>query len=302
MNTQLRPFRRDRDISAMIELATTFPGEDPHVVDLPYRLCSWALDDPDNVALWVDEDDRLVGWAVMQLPFWTIDIAVHPESGLFADALEWAVRYGKRAMGSPQERPQWFVHVFGDQNPRLRGLENAGFACQSDVGEDSWSKVFLQCEVPPTPVQPMDGLVIRPLEGLSEVSDYVETHCAAFGSTNMTEEWRVRTLDAQHYSPSADLVAVAEDGCMAGFCIGWVMPGDPTIGQIEPMGVLPEYREQGLGAALLNECLRRLFDHGAESIRVETDTYRNPALQLYKSLGFQLIRDILVYRKDFGRG
>jgi hypothetical protein len=31
---------------------------------------------------------------------------------------------------------------------------------------------------------------------------------------------------------------------------------------------------------------------------VETDKYRNAALELYQAVGFQVIRDVLVYRKD----
>jgi len=77
------------------------------------------------------------------------------------------------------------------------------------------------------------------------------------------------------------------------------MPGDGNVGQIEPLGVSPAFRDQGVGAALLSQCLARLAALGAEEVLVETDSFRDPALELYKSMGFRLIRDILVYRKDF---
>ena len=47
----------------MAALAQAFPAENLHVVDLPYRLSSWALDDPDNVGLWLNEHGELRAWA-----------------------------------------------------------------------------------------------------------------------------------------------------------------------------------------------------------------------------------------------
>jgi ribosomal protein S18 acetylase RimI-like enzyme len=65
------------------------------------------------------------------------------------------------------------------------------------------------------------------------------------------------------------------------------------------MGVHPDFRKLGLGQAILTENLRRLVQHGAEQLFVETDSYRGPALELYESVGFQVVRDVWVYRKDY---
>jgi len=58
--------------------------------------------------------------------------------------------------------------------------------------------------------------------GASEVQDYVELHRAVFESTNMTHAWRARTLGCLGYLHDLDLVAVAPDGRLAAFCIGWL--------------------------------------------------------------------------------
>jgi hypothetical protein len=42
-----------------------------------------------------------------------------------------------------------------------------------------------------------------------------------------------------------------------------------------------------------------LYFHGARRIYVETDSYRNAAFELYEAVGFQVIQDVLVYRKDY---
>ncbi len=285
----------------MIDLAVTSPRGAQHVVDLPYRLCSWSLDDPENIALWVDDRGRLVAWAVLQVPFWTIDIVVRPdgEAELFPAALEWAMARARTAQETPSGHPSWFVHVFADQTNRSRQLESFRFACQANVGADSWEKVSLQCDrLEPSSVSPPEGFAIRPLAGLAEVEEYVDVHRAAFGSENMTVAWRTKTLSAPHHVPDTDLVAVAEDGRLAGFCVGWLSQEERATGQIEPLGVAPAFHGLGLGAVLLTECLRRLADRGAARVMVETDKQRSPALPLYRHVGFRPIREILVYRKD----
>jgi ribosomal protein S18 acetylase RimI-like enzyme len=54
-----------------------------------------------------------------------------------------------------------------------------------------------------------------------------------------------------------------------------------------------------LGRAILVEGLQLLQAHGASRICVETDNYRRAALELYESVGFRIVRDVLVYRKDY---
>jgi uncharacterized protein YfaA (DUF2138 family) len=49
----------------MEALTREFHAENLHVVDLPYRLSSWALDDPENVRLWTDAEGRLLAWIVL---------------------------------------------------------------------------------------------------------------------------------------------------------------------------------------------------------------------------------------------
>jgi ribosomal protein S18 acetylase RimI-like enzyme len=301
MKMSQRAFVDGEDMAAMIALAAAFPDDNLHVVDLPYRLASWALDDPANVALWDDGRGRLAAWAVVQSPFWAIDIVTRPdaEADLFPRALEWADARGRAARGTPYERASWYVHVLADKAGRLRDLEAAGFACQADVGEDSWTRILLRrATVAPAAASVPAGFAIRPLAGAAEVDAYVDAHRAAFDTKNMTSAWRRRTLTAAHRVAEADLVAVAPDGRLAGFCVGWLLPGEHAVGQIEPLGVLWDFRELGLGAALLAECLRRLMACGAATVLVETDTYRTPALGLYESAGFEPMRDVLVYRKD----
>jgi mycothiol synthase len=243
----------------------------------------------------------------MQVPFWAIDYACHPDclDELHGRLLYWADRRARFALDTPSGRPAWFVNVFSDQVDRIRDLEAAGFASQADVGDDSWSKVLMRCTLQtPAAVYPLPaGFTVRPLGGQAEVEAYVTLHRTVFESRNMTVGWRARTLRQPSYIPDLDLVAVAPDGAFVGFCVGWLhRHEEEASGQIEPMGVHPDLRQQGLGQAIVSDALRRLRLHGAGQACVETDTHRNGALALYESVGFRAEREVLVYRRDYAPG
>ena len=305
MRIGTRVFSGEADLQAMMALARLAPGENLHVIDLPYRLSSWALDHPGNAGLWVSGEDQLLAWAVLQTPFWTIDYVCHPEAGkdLHRQVLAWADARALAVLDTPAGHPTWFVHVFSDQAGRIRDLEEAGFASQAGVGEDSWSKVLLcrPAELPVPDYSLPAGFEIRPLAGQREVEDYVQLHQAVFESRNMTVAWRERTLRRPEYHADLDLVAVAPDGRLAAFCVCWLDASwaEGPGGQIEPLGVHQGFRYLGLGQAILSEGLRRLSLGGARRVYVETDRHRNAALRLYEALGFRPVRDVLVYRKDY---
>ena len=65
------------------------------------------------------------------------------------------------------------------------------------------------------------------------------------------------------------------------------------------MGIRADLRGTGLGKTLLSEGLRRLASHGATEIFVETNNFRNAALALYQSVGFRVLHEVFVYRKDY---
>jgi mycothiol synthase len=302
-----KPYSGKADQPGMIALAQADPGSNLHLVDLPYRLSSWALDEAANAALWVDADGELCAWAVMQTPFWAIDCAFAPaaEAQGCQTVLAWAQARAQEAMDTTYGHPCWFVNVFSDQAERRLALEAAGFADQGNVGEDAWSKVLLQRpgDLPVKATQPPAGFELRTLGGEGEVQAYVSIHRAAFESKSMTAAWRLHTLRRPEYRPELDLVMAAPGGRLGAFCIGWMSKlGNETIGQIEPLGVHPDFQGLGLGRAILAEALQRMSSLGAGQVWVETDSYRDAAFALYESAGFRIARDVLVYHKDFEKG
>ena len=286
-------------------LARATADDHLHVTDLPYRLSSWALDDPANINLWFDERSHLLGWAAMQTPFWTVDFVIRPgmDSTLLPLILAWADERALAVTDTPFGCPMWFANVFAQQQTRITALNAAGFTDQAHVSVDAWSKALLRLTEPPRVAHALPtGFVIRPLQGIAEVDAYVELHRAVFESKSMTRGWRLRALQQPAYHPELDLVVESPDGRLAGFCIAWFdaagMGGLPT-GQIEPLGARADFRGKGLATAVLSECARRLFALGARQVMVETDNYRDAAMELYLRAGFAVHQDVRVFRKDY---
>ncbi len=296
-----RPLANEHDKCLMSALARQFPADNLHTIDLPYRLCSWALDDPNNVQLWFD-DVQLVAWAVLQTPFWEIDYVCHPtvEPDLLQEILAWADQYAQSIINTAYGRPAWFIDAFSGQTNRIHDLEKAGFKCQSDVGAGSLSKVLMRrsAQTPVKLYKPPAGFIVRPLAGPDEVKEYVKLHQSVFESKNMTLEWRMRTIQHPDYKPVLDIVLESPDGRLSAFCICW-LDEDSRDGRVEPLGCLKDFRRYALGRVALSEGLHRLQSLGTQNIYVETDSFRNTAFQLYESFDFQVIQKVLVYRKDY---
>jgi ribosomal protein S18 acetylase RimI-like enzyme len=284
----------------MLALARASRANNLHVADWPYRLASWAFDQPENAAQWVDDAGELLAWAALQTPFWAIDYVMRPDaesSALHRSILAWADERARAVAGTRFGRPAWYIGVLAHQAGRRRDLEAAGFADQAGVGESAWSKVLMARDTAThRTVALPSGFAIRPLDGEREVEAYVALHRAVFESDNMTVAWRARILRQAAYRPENDLVLQASDGSLAGFCVGWL---NGTFGQIEPMGIRADVRGRGLGKALLIECVRRLSQGGASRVFVETDNNRDAAFALYQSAGFRVEHEVPVYRKDY---
>jgi ribosomal protein S18 acetylase RimI-like enzyme len=290
----------------VLRLVQAAPRDHVHVVDLPYRLSSWAWSSPPQTRLWVTPDGELHAWACLQTPFWSLDFAVQPDAPptLTGEVLSWADTQAHAVLSTGYGRPMWFAFAFSDQPQLIAALEAAGFESQAE-GADAWSMVLMRhapaslgprAQLPP-------GFTLRPLRGQSEVGAYVDLHRRVFNSDSMTEGWRAAVLRQPAYDADLDLVVTDPDDELAAFCIGWVGPtgwDNQPSGQIEPLGVADRHRGQGLGRAIADECVRRLYAKGAHDVYVETDVDRDAALALYEVVGFAVERTILVFRKSYG--
>ena len=272
------------DLPVVLDLIRATPAASRHILDFGWRLTAPAIAAGRDAVYWQDGGGRVVGLAAWQQAWATLDFYVGP--GPDAGAVERAIFAwaGDRFRERDAERghPLPYAVEFRDDDQDRQGL----IAAHGFVRDAHASHVGLQhrLDALPPPVVP-DGFMIRPLGGTAETAAYAEAHRAAFGSDLMTAPWRERTIGTPLYQPELDLVAVAADGMLAGFCVGW---HDPARGlaQLEPVGVHPRYQRCGLSRALIAEMLRRFKDRGASVAVVETELDLTAAQAAYGAAGF----------------
>ncbi|MGI8690414.1 MAG: GNAT family N-acetyltransferase [Thermomicrobiales bacterium] len=284
----------DADVQRMIALVHAFPARQLHAIDLPYRLCSPSVMVSENVRLWEGADGTLLAWAIWQQPWITLDYAVHQNaSGEIEPAIIiWALERF-RAMAREHGRTlDYFVDAGEDDTDRIALLKQHGFA------RADWHLLHLTRPLDravPAPSLPA-GFTIRHLADRDDRKGYVDLHCTAFATTNMTLAWKERVTRMPQYGADLDLVAIAPDGRFAAFCVGWLHGNE---GQVEPLGVHPDFAGRGLGRALLNAMLRRFQARGATTAHIEVYNDNPRARHLYQSVGFHVERHVWKYKREF---
>jgi mycothiol synthase len=138
----------------------------------------------------------------------------------------------------------------------------------------------------------LHGVVIRPyVEGNDE--QLRRAHELAFAS-----EWGYELAPsgdawwAERDDVDPEQSLVAWDG---GEVIGFCLSGGSRISEI---GVIPEYRRRGIGAALLQAGLRLLISEGATEVSLQVDSLSSSgALPMYAQAGMQTLTSMTVWER-----
>ena len=239
----------EADASAVSDLFASLPIGARHRLEAGWRLAAPAFQTPADNTLLIDTSGDLLGMVAWQQPWAVLDLWLRPgdtQQETADRALTWAkARFAQLDETRGRALPYWIEVGDGDD---LRAELAARHAF--DLVDDSRYMMLrraLDSDGDSGPRAP-SGFTIRALAGSHEVPGYVAAHRAAFDSAQMTAAWRARTLTMPGYEPELDLVAVAEDGTVAGFCVVWLDRGC-SAAQIEPIGVVPRFRRLGLARA-----------------------------------------------------
>ena len=255
------------------------PSGFSHLIDLPYRLSSWSLDNPENIHVW-ESGGQIQAIGIIQMPWSSLDYVYQPAAEDMVPAIvDWAIQ---RSTAIAQEKGGDFtlcVRISPARAAHISLVEDRAYQLN-----DEWTIVHLSRTLTATLSVPdlPDGFSFRALRGPSEVEAYVNLHQTAFGSKAMQVGWRARTLEMSQYHPALDLFIVNANDQPIAFSIGWLHPTE-SRGQIEPLGVHPDYQRLGLGRAVLLEGLRRLQVHGANVLSIDTYKFNDPAFTLYQT-------------------
>jgi ribosomal protein S18 acetylase RimI-like enzyme len=139
------------------------------------------------------------------------------------------------------------------------------------------------------PAEPA-GVLVRPA-GPDDLDDYARVDAAAFDEElGPTTDYARPMLGADGFRP----VLATVEGVPAGVGYGVLSAGagGPSVG-IFGVGVLPEHRRRGIGAALTVHLVRWARDEGADLAWLNPDDDR--AARLYARLGFREVAGFDVY-------
>jgi len=91
------------------------------------------------------------------------------------------------------------------------------------------------------------------------------------------------------------LLVAKSGGMVVGFALASIFRDYPleiskTIGVIDDVYVLPEFRGRGIGKKLAVECLNRMKAAGVTAVTLQVLTENKTATRLYEKLGFKTYR------------
>jgi GNAT superfamily N-acetyltransferase len=290
-----------RSTAAEQERLLAFVRRDPerhrHIVDLAYRLCSPSAQIPENTCVWTLPGGEIVGFAIIQREFWTIDYGTSMEgdSDVFPAILTWAnERMEKIAKQEQEEFPDGIMNFFDcfvEDHAHQAQLQAAGYRPYSSWYQvHRWQRLDRDLAAPALPA----GYTLRPLAGTSEAAVCAALQRTAFDSTSMTTDWRLHILHSPDYTPDLDLVVALPTGELVAFCLGWQVGAQ---GQIEPIGVHPQYQRRGLGRVLIRHCLQQMWRRGIEVAHIEHNGAPDSAGALYSAEGFAHPRHVTKYMR-----
>ncbi|MCI0551370.1 MAG: GNAT family N-acetyltransferase [Anaerolineae bacterium] len=245
-----------------------------------------------NIHLWIDDGDRLIGWALLSQGEYAFDVYVSPllrGDSREHEMLAWAVEQ-MSALGSLQN-----VWVAEDDEVRIRWMKENGFKPEQGHFVHFKRSLFGPLDGPALP----EGFSLRTSRGQEDARLRSVISHAAFGSSKPFEEYWPRTLrfmQSAVYVPEHEIFVVSPNGEIAAFCIIWTDELS-KIGHFEPVATHPNFQRIGLGKSLLFEGMRRLKSEGMNEADVCTNDDNAPAIRLYESVGFQKAKRLLTYRK-----
>jgi mycothiol synthase len=154
---------------------------------------------------------------------------------------------------------------------------------------------------PPTPEWP-DGLSVRTMRD-DEGRLFYDAYNTSFADTWLFhtepyELWHHWFVEDPSFDPTLWFAAEAGDD-LAGIVIARQPEHEPGLGWIRILGVVPEYRERGIGQALLRHTFGDFARRGLRAVGLGVDA-ENPtgAVRVYERAGMHVARTNLLFERS----
>jgi ribosomal protein S18 acetylase RimI-like enzyme len=140
------------------------------------------------------------------------------------------------------------------------------------------------------PADPLDGLLVREPSGDDHrrVLAVIDPWWGGLGGEDASARraMLVSRLFLQHFANTSMLVE--RDGELVGFLIGFLSQSRPDEAYIHFVGVSPELRGMGVGAALYRRFFALAKTHGRGVVRSVTSPSNRASVAFHRAMGFEL--------------
>jgi len=144
---------------------------------------------------------------------------------------------------------------------------------------------------------------------ISNMQSIHVSQVAALEKLCFSEPWSENSVAGELSNPLSLWLVAVDGDCVAGYVGSQSVMGETDMMNI---AVAPNYRRQGVAAALIGELVRRLKDKGNHCLTLEVRASNDAAIKLYEKLGFARIgrrpnyyrspkEDALILRKEWQR-
>lgn len=285
------PLEDKSEINKMRALIAALPGG-PAVTDFEEHIQLASVQK--NTRLWMN-NQKLVAFAFVD-DYNNLCFEILPgnlTSTLEQEIVAWGVECMELRNQSSQEPSTLDACCTSNNHERIFFLERNGF-----VQDSIRTLHFTRDLAKPIHQYPLpDGFTFRITSGEPEIDQLVALHQAAFESDQMTVEYRRAIMAGPQYEPDMDWVVVAPNGELAAFCLGSFEENNQSEGYLDPIGVHPDYCQQGLGAAIMTCGLLELKKQGVSLVKLGTSSENIGMQKLVRKMGFEVSSESLWFSK-----
>jgi mycothiol synthase len=282
----------DNDVQAMRELRERLASKST-IVDFEEQILLSSI--RATTRIW-KQDNQIVGFAFVD-EYNNLWFETEAEFALLdqleTEIVEWGTTCLKRRNAKIGTDNTLDCTCNADDNHRLSVLRKHGFAPEQ-VHSLRYSH-FLNEPITEYPLP--SGFSLRCVNGKDEVEQLVALHRAAFGTNNMTIEYRLAMMNTPQYIRELDLVVVTPNDELAAFCVCGFDDPDKKIGYTDPIGTHPSYQRIGLGKAIISAGLIALKNVGANTVKLGTSSENVAMQKLASELGFICVSEKLWFSK-----
>ncbi len=133
---------------------------------------------------------------------------------------------------------------------------------------------------------------IRPAE-ISDLPRILEIEQESFPK----DPWTASMFEEELYNPMKYFIVAEDGGRVLGFADTFLLP--EICAEVFDIAVAGEARRRGIGKALMENIIDKTADCGVDCLQLEVRTGNDPAIALYRSLGFE---DAGIRKDYYGEG